>query len=373
MPIATLPVIHGRGRYDVQVGAGALARLPAVLAERAPSARAVVLADQAVLAHLSAWERGGGPWGALGLPLRAAAQLAVPSGEAAKTRDTWAELTDRLLDLGVGRDAVLVAVGGGVTGDLAGFVAATYLRGIPLLQAPTTLLAMVDASVGGKVGVDTRHGKNLVGAFHPPIAVLADTATLATLPARELRGGLVEALKHGLVADASYLDWIEDRLALLLGGDPEALAGLVEGSVRIKAAIVGEDEHERGRRAVLNAGHTVAHALEHVSGYALHHGEAVGLGLVAEGVMAESLGLDPGVTQRMASLLVRAGLSTRLAQPLPAEAVRAAMATDKKARAGLVRFALPEAVGRMQPGDGRWTVPLGDAVIARGLAAIGCA
>jgi 3-dehydroquinate synthase len=202
--------------------------------------------------------------------------VTLPAGEAHKTRDTWARATDAMLAAGCGRDTTVVALGGGVVGDLAGFVAATYLRGVPVVQVPTTLLAMLDASVGGKTAVDTPAGKNLVGAFHPPAAVLIDPALLATLPAPDLAAGAAEALKHGVIASAAHFDDVAALLPRLARGeaDPAALARLVGDSVAVKAAVVAEDLTERGRRKTLNFGHTLGHAVEHASGYALRHGEA---------------------------------------------------------------------------------------------------
>jgi 3-dehydroquinate synthase len=337
-----LVVEHAGGSYPVLVEAGALGRLEAVVRERLGAGPVAVIADETVADLYGA----GLPW-----PI-----LRFPPGEASKTREEWARLSDRLLELGLGRDGGLVALGGGVTGDLAGFVAATYLRGIPYVQAPTTLLAMIDASVGGKTGVDTCYGKNLIGAFHPPAAVVVDPRTLATLPERDFRSGLAEAVKHGLVADADYFGWLEASAPAILARDEATLAQLIRWSVELKAAIVGADEREQGLRAVLNAGHTVAHALEHVSAYTLTHGEAVALGLVAETAMAERLGLaEAGTHARTTALLTALGLPVTLPLPLPADAILAAMTADKKNRDAVIRFALPAAIGRMDPGEGRHT------------------
>ena len=327
-------VAHALGRYPVDVAAGGLASLPALLADLAPARRPVVITDRNVAR-------------AVELPIKVPT-LVVPPGEGSKTRTRWRALTDRMLDLGFGRDTVVVAVGGGVVGDLAGFVASTYLRGVPHVAVPTSLLAMVDASIGGKTGVNTRHGKNLVGAFHPPIAVLADPATLATLRSAHLRSGLVEAVKHGLAADPAYFDWIDESREALLGRDPDALTRLVERSVQIKGEIVSADEREAGTRAVLNLGHTVGHAIETVSGYRVSHGEAVATGLVVEAGLAALLGLAP---PSLAPLLADrfTGLGLRLGLPAPAddEALLAAMRHDKKAERGGLRFTLPR-----EPGGG---------------------
>ena len=340
-------VSHALGQYPVYIEAGALARLDELAAEHLAGRRMAVVADATVLELLQT--------GALGRPPWSGEALAFPPGEASKSREEWARLTDALLARGFGRDSALIALGGGVAGDLAGFVAATYMRGLPYLQAPTTLLAMVDASVGGKTGVDTPEGKNLVGAFHPPVAVVADPRALRSLPEREYRGGLAEAVKHGLIASREYFEWMEGQAAALLARDETVLTRLVRGSVEIKAEVVSGDEREAGRRAVLNAGHTVAHALEQATGYGLPHGEAVALGLVSECELAERLGLaDAGLRNRVASLLERLGLPVRLPAAVPPERLLAAMASDKKNRAREIRFALPTSLGRMDQGE-RWT------------------
>ena len=290
-----LTVTQATGAYPIYIEPGVLAELPALARRHLPDRRTAMIADATVAALYgrflrgdnTAWRRAGktcseetaGGW----VPLE------FPAGEASKTRATWSQLTDALLDLRHGRDSAIIALGGGVTGDLAGFVAATFQRGLPLLQVPTTLLAMLDSSIGGKVGVDTRHGKNLVGAFHPPVAVIADPLTLGTLPDREFRGGLAEAVKHGLIADLEHLAWLEANASALIRRDADALALLIGRSVAIKARVVAADERETGPRAMLNAGHTVAHAVELVTGYAVPHGEAVAIGLVAECRLGEAL------------------------------------------------------------------------------------
>ena len=356
-------VTHTLGHYAVFVAPGALERLEEAVHSQFGSRRVVMIADDAVYGLLQQGKLGCTPW--------PGTALTFPSGEASKTREQWARLTDRLLDEGFGRDSAIIALGGGVAGDLAGFVAATYMRGIPYIQAPTSLLAMLDASVGGKTGVDTPQGKNLVGAFHPPAVVLADPRALRTLPERDYRSGMAEAVKHGLIADEAYFQWMRDDAAALLRRDEAALTHLVHRSVAIKAEVVSDDEREAGRRAILNAGHTVAHALEQVTGYAIPHGEAVALGLVAESALAEDLGLAPrGLSRQVAELLDCLGLPTRLAQPLDPDKLLHAMTTDKKNRADTIRFALPSALGAMAPGD-RWTHPAPESAIRRALATLG--
>jgi 3-dehydroquinate synthase len=273
--------------------------------------------------------------------LRTEARLTFPAGEASKTRETWTRLTDALLEWGLDRQGAIVAVGGGVVGDLAGFVAATFLRGIPYAQVPTTLLAMLDASVGGKVGVDTPLGKNLVGGFHPPAIVVADPLTLLTLSDRTYRGGLAEAVKHGLIADAEYFGWIEGHVPQLLARDMDALTRLVSRSVEIKAQVVTEDEREGGRRAILNAGHTIAHGLEQESRYQLPHGEAVALGLIGECRIAERMGLAPaGLGARVLGVLRALGLPTRTTAP-PVIQGAEAMLHDKEPRRRCGSFCRP--------------------------------
>ncbi|MGQ0701565.1 MAG: 3-dehydroquinate synthase [Gemmatimonadales bacterium] len=334
------------GRYPVLVAAGLLTDTGlARLAEQfLPGRRLAVITDRTVGRAV--------PHG-LDVPT-----LVVAPGEASKSRTRWSALTDRLLDLGFGRDSGIIALGGGVVGDLAGFVAATYLRGVPWLMVPTSLLAMVDASVGGKTGVNTRQGKNLVGAFHPPVAVVADPAVLGTLHAEHLGAGLVEALKHGIVADAGYFAWIEEHAELLLNRNAQALTELITRSVKLKAAVVSEDERESGRRAILNAGHTVGHAIERVSGYATLHGDAVGIGLVVEAMLAQRLGVaGAGVFPAIRATLQRLGRPFALDSAWTAAALLEAMQYDKKGRGGTIRFALPTAIGTMARDKGQWTVP----------------
>jgi 3-dehydroquinate synthase len=342
-------VTHALGRYPVYVEAGALARLDQLVGEQLQGRRVAMIADGTVHELYLSGRLGVAPWNG--------ETITFPSGERSKTRDSWARLTDTLMERGFGRDSGLIALGGGVTGDLAGFVAATYMRGIPYLQVPTTLLAMLDASVGGKTGVDTLQGKNLVGAFHPPAAVIADPRTLATLPDQDYRAGLAEAVKHGLIADRDYFEWMEANAATLTSRGLDSLTRLIRRSVEIKADVVSGDERESGRRVILNAGHTVAHALEQVSGYELPHGEAVALGLVIECQLAEQLGVaSAGLRKRVAALLDRLGLPGRIPPRLEGSALLGSMATDKKNRGGQIHFALASQVGEMHRENG-WTTP----------------
>lgn len=281
-----------------------------------------------------------------------AAEVAtIPPGEASKSLDQAASLLDRLIAMRADRHSAVLAVGGGVVGDLAGFVAATYSRGIPLLMAPSTLLAQVDSSVGGKVAVNRPSAKNIVGAFHQPIGVWIDTETLASLPARELRCGMAEVVKYGLILDAGFFEAIERDAAKLLALDSDAVSRVVARCCELKADVVSKDEREEtGLRAVLNFGHTIGHAIEAVAGYGgdFQHGEAVAAGMVAESRLAERLGwIDASLTDRLIALLHRLGLPTR-APGLDTSALLDAMTHDKKNQAGQIRFVLPRRLGEVE-------------------------
>jgi 3-dehydroquinate synthase len=264
-------------------------------------------------------------------------------------------------------------VGGGVVGDLAGFVAATLHRGVPVVQVPTSLLAMVDASVGGKTGLDTPAGKNLVGAFHDPSLVVADVDVLHTLPESSRRDGLAEMLKHGLIADVEHFSALCGVLPALAGGagaEVPTLPALVAHSIGIKAAVVHEDARESGRRQVLNAGHTIAHAIEYTLSYAVPHGSAVAAGLVVEARLAELLGVaEPGLGDVVAAAVRRAGLPDAPPPSVADADLLAATRGDKKARGGRVEYALPIGVGRMDPGPrGRWSRAVADEAVLEALA-----
>jgi 3-dehydroquinate synthase len=287
--------------------------------------------------------------------------LTVPAGERSKSREMKGRLEDRMLAHGGGRDCAVVALGGGVVCDLAGFTAATYLRGVPFIPVPTTLLAMIDAAVGGKTAVDHPRGKNLIGAFHAPAAVFADVATLATLPEREFRSGLAEAVKTAVVGDAALFGRIEGSVRPLLRRRPNALAQLVAACCRVKARIVEADEREAHRRAVLNFGHTLGHALEHRLRYRLPHGEAVAVGMVLEARVACRAGLlGRRDAERLEALLDRLGLPTSLPRGLSPAQLLAAARTDKKARRGELRYALPREIGAMARRGEDYTLPIAD-------------
>lgn len=353
-----VPAGPSGGGYSVLVGAGLALALPDLLCEHAPAHRYAVISDSTV-ARL----HGPSVVGRMANAGLNARLFPFPAGEENKRRARWAELTDRLLESGLGRDAVVVALGGGVTGDLAGFVAATYMRGIPVVQVPTTLVAMIDASVGGKVGVNVSFGKNLVGAFHPPRLVVADPEFAATLSPDERAQGLVEAIKHGALADDEHLADLERSWEPLLAGDVAATARVVRRSVEIKAEVVSEDEREVGRRAILNFGHTLGHALESGSGYRIRHGTAVAAGMVLEARIGERMGVtQSGTSARLARALTGLGAALSLQSEVSAPRLIERARRDKKARAGRSRYVLLERIGRVAPGEG-WTHAVPDEVV----------
>lgn len=361
--------------YPVRLERGAFRRLGELVAELGTWSRAVVVADSNV-----AGLYGEDAVRSLEAAGTAAGLETFPAGEAAKSRSTWSELTDRLLAAGIGRDGLVVALGGGVTGDLAGFVAATCMRGLPWVVVPTSLLAMLDSAVGGKTAVDTPAGKNLVGAFHHPRLVVADPDLLATLPPAHVRAGLAEGVKTAAIRDVALFAWMEEHAAELRGGDTEALGRLVRECVRHKAEIVAADPEEAGLRQILNFGHTAGHALELLSGYSMLHGEAVAAGMRVESRLGEVLGVtETGSAERLARLLDACGLPDSLAAPaeerpfegeMTPTALLAAARGDKKARSGQVRWVLLERIGAVAPdGDGTWSHAPEARQLAGGLAA----
>jgi 3-dehydroquinate synthase len=355
--------------YPVHVGIGALEGLAREAEARIPRVRLALISDDTVAAlHADAVEA----------PLRAAGRdvhrFTFPAGEARKSRAQWAALTDGLLAAGFGRDSAIIALGGGVTGDLAGFVAATYMRGVPVVQIPTSLVAMIDSAVGGKTGVDVPAGKNLVGAFHPPAFVLVDPRFTTTLPRKERAEGLVEAIKHGLIADAAYLEALERDAPLLLDGDIVATFHAVLRSVEIKADVVSRDEREGGIRQILNFGHTLGHALEARSEYRLGHGAAVATGMVLEAWVGEVMGVTlPGTRDRVEAVLSRFEQGGHIPSAWPdapdVASVLALTRSDKKARQGAVRYALLSHVGQADSAGGAWSHAIADDIVTRVLGA----
>ena len=339
--IETLTVALAERSYPIHVGTNLL-RDVARLLPAPRHARAVVVTNTTIAKlHLDALVAG---LSASGIRHDA---IVIPDGEEHKDWATLYELHTRLLELAAERSTLLIALGGGVVGDLAGFAAATYQRGMPLVQIPTTLLAQVDSSVGGKTAVNHPLGKNMIGAFHQPLAVIIDTATLATLPGREYAAGIAEVVKYGAIRSPELFAWLERSIDSLLARDARAVEHAVMESCRIKADIVAADERETGERAILNFGHTFGHAIEAGSGYGSWlHGEAVAAGMVLAALLSVRVsGLPVGDSDRLRALLERAGLPTQ-APPLGAERYLALMARDKKVEGGALRLVLLEALGK---------------------------
>jgi 3-dehydroquinate synthase len=343
----TVPVGLGTRAYDVLVGEGLLDAAGRLIAPFQKRGRTAVVSDETVWALHG--ERLTASLSAAGIE---ALPVIVPPGEQTKSFEGLADVSDRLLALELDRGDIVTAFGGGVVGDLAGFAAAVYKRGIDFVQIPTTLLAQVDSSVGGKTAIDTPRGKNLVGAFHQPKLVLADLTVLSTLPDREMRAGYAEIIKYGLLGDLAFFEWLEANVAAVLAREPAALAHAVARSVEMKAEIVAEDEKEQGRRALLNLGHTFGHALEAETGYGdtLLHGEAVGVGMALAFRFSARQGLANGQDALRATRAIAAsGLPTAMADvpghPFDATRLVAHMAQDKKAEAGRLTFILARALG----------------------------
>ncbi len=334
----SLVIELGQRSYPIHVGHGLLGQ--AGLLDAVLPGEAVMLVSNETVMPL---------WGArveAALAGRRVARCVLPDGEQHKTLATLGTVLDALVAERMNRDCAVVALGGGVVGDIAGFAAACYQRGVAFVQVPTTLLAQVDSSVGGKTGVNHPGGKNLIGAFHQPVAVIADTDTLGTLPDRELRAGVAEVIKYGLLGDAAFFGWLEDNVGRLLGRDPRALGYAIRRSCEMKAAIVARDEREQGERALLNLGHTFGHAIESGAGYgAWLHGEAVGAGLLLAAEFSRRVrGLPATEVARLRDLLVRAGLPV---EPPRLGAARALelMRMDKKVKAGRIRLVLLDRIG----------------------------
>ena len=351
MPTLELTLAHAA--YRIHVDAGALADLGARTAEVAPGPRAFVVVDRNVESTHGA---------TVAASLRAASieptVALIDAVESAKSLETVRALYDVMLTERFERRTPVIAVGGGITGDVAGFVAATYLRGVPVIQVPTTLLAMVDASIGGKTGVNIDLpqrdvlGKNLIGAFWQPSAIVSDPETLVTLDDRQLRNGLAESLKHAVIADASLLEMMATNRAAYVARDAEALTTLIHHSAAIKVGIVQDDEREAGGRAALNLGHTFAHAIEPRPELELYHGEAVAIGMCAAAAVATAIGrLSADDHDAIIDAITASGLPTTLSQPVPASVLIDAMGYDKKVAGGAIRLVLPTAIGAVKVGQ----------------------
>lgn len=333
-----LTVELGDRSYPILIGPGLLADRELLV--RHVGARDVLLVSNEVVAPLWA------PRVRAALGGSRLCECILPDGEAYKGLPAWSQVIDALAEARMNRDCVVLALGGGVVGDVAGFAAACWQRGVDFVQLPTTLLAQVDSAVGGKTAINHATGKNLIGAFHQPRAVLADTDTLATLPQRQLRAGLAEIIKCGLIRDAGLFAWLEANVEAVLGRDPQAIAFAIRGACECKAAVVAADERERGERALLNLGHTFAHAIETATGHGTWlHGEAVAMGLELAAQLSVSLGwLEAGEAARVRGLLARAGLPV---DPPAIGAARAleSMGMDKKVRGGRIRLVLLKRIG----------------------------
>jgi 3-dehydroquinate synthase len=341
----TIPVALGDRSYEIEISRGNLGQLASFIRQRRSCSHAIIITDSHV-----------GPLHAQPLvkSLESAGiradLLTVPAGETSKcvaqAEQLWNELANRNTD----RKTVVVAIGGGVVGDLGGFIAATYTRGLAFVQIPTTLLAQVDSSVGGKVGINLPAAKNIVGAFWQPAGVLIDLDVLKTLPEREFRSGLAEVVKYGVIMDVEFFDYLEQYADAIGRRDGDALEYIVAQSCRLKAEVVTQDEREEtGRRAILNYGHTFCHAIEQVSGYGQFlHGEAVAIGMICASRLAEKLGrIDPVVTDRQKTLLKRLSLPVEI-PPLEEDALLVAMQLDKKTESGQLRFVLPTRLGHVE-------------------------
>lgn len=340
----------GERSYDIVIGFGLLDECAALLAPITKGKRSLVVADQNFESKF---------FSTLATEFGVAAQIddldsiQVPSGESSKSVEQLGAIWDHLVDGRYTRNSVIIAMGGGVVGDLAGFAAATFLRGVDLVQVPTTLLAMVDSSVGGKTGINHPLGKNLLGAFWQPRLVIIDTNTLSTLPSEEVVSALAEIIKYGVIRDADFFAWLESNVAKILSLDEDALAHAIHRSCEIKAEVVGADERETsGLREILNFGHTVAHAIENAAGYgAIRHGEAVAIGMIAESRLGVGRkNWTEADHARLVKLIAAAGLPTRIppSLSLSAEALFTAARSDKKNRGGSIRYMVPTKLGEVE-------------------------
>jgi 3-dehydroquinate synthase len=339
-----LRVNLGERSYDIVISTSHLGNSAELARERCHGRLAIVVTDGNVVSHAEKVQQ------ALQSTGFATELITLPAGENQKCLTRAAQLYDVLAQLHADRQTLVTAVGGGVIGDLAGFVAATFSRGLPLFMVPTTLLAMVDSSVGGKVGINHPRGKNLIGAFHQPVGVWIDTATLDTLPDREFHSGLAEVVKYGVILDGDFFAWQEQHAAAILKRRPETIRHVIEQCCRLKAQIVEQDEREeKNLRVVLNYGHTFAHAFETVLGYGTWlHGEAVAAGMICASQLAERRGLiGPEVTERQHRLLTTFHLPVAPPERMPIDELLTVMHSDKKAAAGKLRFVLPRRLGEV--------------------------
>lgn len=287
-----------------------------------------------------------------------------PAGEKQKNREIKAQIEDRMLEAGFGRDSAVIALGGGVVGDLAGYVASTYTRGVPYIQVPTSLVACVDSSIGGKTAIDTPHGKNLIGSFYQPESVIIDVDTLKTLGPEEIREGLAEVIKYGIIADYDLFELIEERCDDIFALDIDLLSTIIEKCCRIKGEVVENDEKESNLRKILNYGHTIGHAIENHSNYTLTHGNSISIGMMLEGRIAVNLGIwnEEGL-ERIKSVFLKAGLPVEIPFDADTEKLISSMKIDKKSRGGVIEMCLPEAIGKIYRIDGKYSLKIDDTAI----------
>jgi 3-dehydroquinate synthase len=347
--------------YDIHIGQGILERIPGEVKDAGLAHRFAVVTDSNVgpLYGESLLEG----FRKEGLDCQ---MIAFPAGEKNKNRETKAWIEDRMLELTMGRDSAVIALGGGVAGDIAGFVAATYTRGLPCVQVPTTLVACVDSSIGGKTAVDTPHGKNLIGSFHQPWRVYIDIDTLLTLDEKEVREGLAEVIKYGVIRDEELFTFLEKNMKAVFSYDKEALGYIIRRGCEIKADVVERDERESNLRKILNFGHTIGHAVENLSDYGISHGEAISIGMVAEGKLAAEMGLWSGDNlARLEALIEQAGLPSEVPEAMDARKIIDTMKLDKKSRGGRIEMALPGGIGRMAEMDGSYGIRVDEPLIVQ--------
>ena len=345
--------------YEIIIGQTVLDRIADDLAEASIAHRHALITDSNV-AELY----GTRLLGNLEQKLPEVKMISFAAGEQSKNREIKSFIEDSMLEAGFGRDSSIIALGGGVVGDMAGFVAATYMRGVPCIQVPTSLVACVDSSVGGKTAVDTPHGKNLIGAFAQPWRVYVDTDTLKTLGRKQLAEGLAEVIKYGVIRDEGFFDYLETNIEKVYELDDAALLKVIETSCRIKAEVVERDEKEQNLRKILNFGHTVGHAIEQLSNYTISHGEAISAGMAIEGKIAlRETQWSEAEQQRLTSILKRAGLPTEPPSGIDTGEIIKVMKIDKKARKGRIEMSLPERLGSMSESGGSYGIKVGERAV----------
>lgn len=353
--------MNGNLSYPILLAGGLLNALPAWIKHHHDAHRLVIITDEMVAKYYACALLAALQQLALDVEL-----IAFPAGEKAKNYQTKEYIEGKMLSLGFGRDTLILALGGGVVGDMAGFVAATYMRGIPYLQIPTTLLAMVDSSIGGKTGIDTVHGKNLIGAFWQPQAVLIDTHCLQTLSAHQVTNGLIEAIKLFMISDATYFQTLQNDLDEIMLVNNDKIYQVIKAAVRIKAAIVTRDERDQQQREILNFGHTIGHALEQLSNYTLLHGQAVALGILVEAKLSVLLGLlnhdDYWIIQ---AFFLRLTITTRELKQFNVDDIITATKTDKKCKARHPHYILLEKLGRVYQKDNHYSHPVPDEIVKK--------